>query len=95
MESSDVYIAFGVPQGSILGPTLFLCYMNYLCHLTINNCNIIVYADDTTLTLHGDTWDSVYLTAQQGFNHVYHWLADNSLTLYSEKIKLIHISIRN
>lgn len=95
MESSDDCIEFGVPQGSVLGPTLFLCYMNDLCELKINNCNIIAYADDTTLTFHGDTWESVYLAAQQGFDHVCHWLANNSLTLNSEKTKLMKFSIRN
>ena len=37
----------GIPQGSILGPKLFLLYTNYLSDDVI--CNITIYADNTTL----------------------------------------------
>ena len=46
--SSTAMINTGVPQGSILGPLLFIIYMNDI-HMASNKFNAILYADDTNL----------------------------------------------
>ena len=48
-KSSLLEIETGVPQGSILGPLLFLIYVNDI-HMVSKSLNFILYADDTTLT---------------------------------------------
>ena len=63
MLNSEKPIACGVPQGSILGPTLFLTYINELCDLALPNCKITSYADDTALTFYGPSWREVYKLA--------------------------------
>ncbi|XP_052755375.1 uncharacterized protein LOC128201710 [Galleria mellonella] len=66
--SDEIDICFGVPQGSILGPTLFLVYINELCEIQLKNGRILTFADDTALFFSGDDWESVFQSAQQGFD---------------------------
>ena len=47
-ESDIKNINYGVPQGSVLGPILFILFMNDL-HLFSNKCSIILFADDTNI----------------------------------------------
>ena len=66
-KSSQEYpVNAGVPQNSILGPTVFLLYINDLTHDVI--CNIAVYVDDTTLYYKPDQapglWQQLELTSE-------------------------------
>lgn len=93
-KSSERPVRFGVPQGSILGPTLFLIYMNDIHKLTLGNAEIICYADDTVLLYHANSWEQVHLAAEAGMVEVASWLQRNLLTLNVKKTKFIffHIS---
>lgn len=93
--SDDMNISYGVPQGSVLGPTLFLVYINDLCNLKIKNAQIISYADDTAITFTGTTWHETKESAELGMIQIVDWLNNNLLTLNTLKTKYICFSISN
>lgn len=93
--SDDCAVNIGVPQGSVLGPTLFLIFINDLCKISLSNGRIYTFADDTALLFYGNTWEEVYNYAQMGFTKVTNWLYNNLLTLNTEKTKYITFSPAN
>lgn len=92
-RSDELPIHYGVPQGSILGPTLFLVFINDLCNLIIPNAKIISFADDTAITFFANSWSELQTIAQIGFNSTLNWLFSHSLTLNTAKTTFITFSI--
>lgn len=95
LSNVEPTLLYGVPQGSVLGPTLFLLYLNDLATLKLHNASIISYADDTALLFHGLSWAEVYNTAEVGLQMVIKWLKRNLLTLNTEKTNYMTFSILN
>jgi hypothetical protein len=92
--SEDARLTYGEPQGSVLGPTLFLLYVNSLCRLSLPNCNIIAYADDTALVVHGKDWAKAKQHTEYALREIMKWLNGNLLTLNLDKSKYITFTPR-
>lgn len=92
--SSKQKLSFGVPQGSVLGPTLFLLYINTLCTKSLPNCSIITYADDTALVVHGRDWTEARIHTEHAIREVLIWLNCNLLTLNIDKTRYVTFTLR-
>ena len=78
----------GVLQGSILGPLLFLLYMNDLTSVC-KVCQPILFADDTTLLYNDNNYDSLFNKANSELSDISTWFAINKLSLNVEKTQFI------
>lgn len=88
-------VKFGVPQGSILGPTLFLIYINDIASLFGNKTEVVCYADDTALLFNGVTWQETFEKVEDSMCTIAKWLDHNLLTLNAKKTKYLCFSKTN
>ena len=85
-NSSLIDILFGVPQGSILGPLLFLIFINDLPEAT--NLYVKLFADDTFLCAQGSNIESLENFVNIELDKVFVWLASNKLTLNVKNLNI-------
>ena len=90
IKSTLLNVDFGVPQGSILGPLLFLIFINDLP--TATNFFIRLFADDTFLCSQNDNLLFLENEVNSELEKVFIWLASNKLTLNIGKSKFMFIS---
>ena len=83
----------GIPQGSILGPILFLLYVNCLPRIS-EIFNTLLYADDTTMSSSGHDVRQLTDLTNTELTKLVDWTLSNKLTLNAQKTELIIFSNR-
>ena len=91
--SDPLQVSCGVPQGSILGPLLFILYVNDL-PTCFTKCHVNIYADDTAFYVSGPDAQHVSEILQREMETVHRWLCANKLSLHIGKTSSILIRSR-
>ena len=87
-KSEYTEVHMGVPQGSILGPLLFLLYYNdIICKMPKNS--VICYADDTVILSQAESWKEAAILMNRLLSQISTLLALNKLSLNKEKTVFI------
>lgn len=76
--------SWGIPQGTVLGPILFLIYINGLLKIEGSH-KLIGFADDIAVYYEGKNWVEVKTRAEEGMTKIIRWLHEKKLTLNIDK----------
>ena len=87
-------ITCGVPQGSILGPLLFLLFVNDMDQDLIHS-KVLLYADDTVLYASNNHEEVAHLWVSENLQLISKWCSANQLTINTNKTKVMLFGTRN
>ena len=88
-------VTCGVPQGSILGPLLFLLYVNDMPQAL--SCDLLLYADDSCLMFQHKDVKEIEKVLNQNFSDLCDWFVDNKLSIHfgEDKTKCVLFASKN
>ena len=88
VNSPTSLIKHGVPQGSVLGPLLFLVYINDLSR-AVRHGDVLHYADDTNLLHTNHSLPLLQKLCNKDLNHLCFWLSANKISLNASKTEFL------
>ena len=89
--SDTVDVLSGVPQGSILGPLLFVLFINDIFNSIDKNSLISLYADDTKLSRIIETWSDCDIL-QRDIDTLNNWCISNKMKFNTDKCKVLTVA---
>jgi len=92
-RSNKINVTSGVPQGSVLGPTLFLYFINDMPDKV--ECGIKIFADDTKAYAEVDNSDESRVRVQNSIDRLAEWTDKWLLKFNSDKCKVLHLGKDN
>jgi hypothetical protein len=88
-------IRHGVPQVSILGPLLFLLYINDLPKIINDKTVLLLFADDTSLLVTSSNYDDLHQKLNTAFHDINEWFKANQLSINFNKTHSIQFTASN
>ena len=92
--SEEEPITSGVPQGSIIGPLLFLCFTNDISKEFEGKCKIVAYADDTQLLIEATSLEQLIKNTEEAITIAQKWFSENSMKNNIGKTEVLIINTR-
>lgn len=92
--SDEQTVNIGIPQGSILGPILFIIYNNDLPRIS-DRLKTTLFADDTNFSLTHNDYDSMVTIFNSELQKIQEWTVANRLTINNSKTELLLFSNRH
>ena len=86
--SESLPVTVGVPQGSILGPFLFIIYINDL-PLSLKHCKVTLYADDSVIYCSDTSPDKMQPRLNEDLQRLTQWFCTNKLSINVLKCKFM------